>query len=64
MRNPNCKPSSDATADNHRHQGWAPRRVEFEYRRGATLAYFAAYDVHRAEVHISRSYVTVDTWAR
>jgi transposase len=27
-----------------------PRRVEFEYRRGGTLAYFAAYDVHRAEV--------------
>ena len=24
------------------------RRVEFEYRRGGTLAYFAAYDVHRA----------------
>jgi len=27
-----------------------PRRVEFEYRRGGTLAYFAAYDVHRANV--------------
>jgi transposase len=26
------------------------RRVEFEYRRGGTLAYFAAYDVHRAQV--------------
>ncbi|HEX3826717.1 MAG TPA: IS630 family transposase [Sporichthyaceae bacterium] len=26
------------------------RRVEFEYRRGGTLAYFAAYDVHRAKV--------------
>lgn len=26
------------------------RRVEFEYRRGGTLAYFAAYDVHRADV--------------
>jgi len=26
------------------------RRVEFEYRRGGTLAYFAAYDVHRARV--------------
>jgi transposase len=25
-------------------------RVEFEYRRGGTLAYFAAYDVHRARV--------------
>jgi transposase len=27
-----------------------PRRVEFEYRRGGTLAYFAAHDVHRAHV--------------
>ncbi|MCW2718319.1 IS630 family transposase [Pseudonocardia sp.] len=27
-----------------------PRRVEFEYRRGGTLAYFAAYDVHHARV--------------
>lgn len=26
------------------------RRVEFEYQRGGTLAYFAAYDVHRAQV--------------
>ncbi len=28
-----------------------PRRVEFEYRRGGTLAYFAAYDVHHPRVH-------------
>ena len=27
-----------------------PTRVEFEYRRGGTLAYLAAYDVHRARV--------------
>jgi transposase len=27
-----------------------PARVEFEYRRGGTLAYLAAYDVHRARV--------------
>lgn len=27
-----------------------PMRVESEYRRGGTLAYFAAYDVHRAHV--------------
>lgn len=27
-----------------------PARVEFEYRRGGTLAYFAAYDVHHARV--------------
>ena len=38
-----------------RHRGRPPRpgrtrRVEFEYRRGGTLAYFAAYDVHRAQV--------------
>ena len=26
------------------------RRVEFEYRRGGTLAYLAGYDVHRARV--------------
>ena len=26
------------------------RQVEFEYRRGGTLAYFAAYDVHHARV--------------
>jgi hypothetical protein len=26
------------------------RRQEFEYRRGGTLAYFAAYDVHNARV--------------
>lgn len=26
------------------------RRVEFEYRRGGTLAYLAAYDVHHAQV--------------
>ena len=34
---------------------WCARRrargsVEFEYRRGGTLAYFAAYDVHHAHV--------------
>jgi transposase len=28
-----------------------PRRVEFEYRRGGTLAYFAAYDVHHPRVY-------------
>ena len=27
-----------------------PRQVEFEYVRGGTLAYFAAYDVHQARV--------------
>jgi transposase len=27
-----------------------PRQVEFEYRRGGTLAYLAAYDVHHARV--------------
>ena len=37
----------------HRAQPPAPgrtRRVEFEYRRGGTLAYFAAYDVRHARV--------------
>ncbi len=28
-----------------------PRRVEFEYDRGGTLAYMGAYDVHRAKAH-------------
>lgn len=38
-----------------RHPGLGPgpgrtRRVEFEYTRGSTLAYFGAYDVHRAQL--------------
>ena len=49
MRNRSCRPW------HRRHRGRPPapgrtRRVEFEYRRGGTLAYFAAYDVHRARV--------------
>ncbi len=46
---------SQLQALHRRHPGQPPaagrtRRVEFEYRRGGTLAYFAAYDVHRAQV--------------
>jgi DDE superfamily endonuclease len=46
---------SQLQALHRRHRGQPPkpglaRRVEFEYRRGGTLAYFAAYDVHRAHV--------------
>jgi transposase len=46
---------SQLQALRRRHPGRAPRpgqtrRVEFEYRRGGTLAYFAAYDVHHARV--------------
>lgn len=46
---------SQLQARRRRHPGLPPgpgrtRRVEFEYRRGGTLAYFAAYDVHRARV--------------
>ena len=46
---------SQLQALRRRHRGQPPapgrsRRVEFEYRRGGTLAYFAAYDVHRAHV--------------
>jgi transposase len=46
---------SQLQALHRRHPGRAAgpsrtRRVEFEYRRGGTLAYFAAYDVHRARV--------------
>jgi transposase len=29
---------------------WRPGRSEFEYRRGGTVAYLAAYDVHRAHL--------------
>ncbi|MGB9307899.1 MAG: IS630 family transposase [Mycobacterium sp.] len=46
---------SQLQALHRRHRGRPPapgrtRRVEFEYRRGGTLAYFAAYDVHHARV--------------
>jgi len=46
---------SQLQALRRRHPGLPPapgriRRVEFEYRRGGTLAYFAAYDVHQAKV--------------
>jgi transposase len=46
---------SQLQALRRRHPGQPPapgrtRRVEFEYRRGGTLAYFAGYDVHRAQV--------------
>jgi transposase len=46
---------SQLQALHRRHPGRPPgpghtRQVEFEYRRGGTLAYFAAYDVHRAHV--------------
>ena len=46
---------SQLQALHRRHRGQPPapgrtRRVEFEYHRGGTLAYFAAYDVHHARV--------------
>lgn len=46
---------SQLQALHRRHPGLPPapgrvRRVEFEYRRGGTLAYLAAYDVHHAKV--------------
>lgn len=46
---------SQLQALRRRHPGLAvgpgrPARVEAEYRRGGTLAYFAAYDVHRGQV--------------
>jgi transposase len=46
---------SQLQALHRRHRGQPPaagrtRRVEFEYRRGGTLAYFAAYDAHHARV--------------
>ena len=49
MRSPNSKPCADATPAGHAGPG-RTRHVEFEYRRGGTLAYFAAYDVHHARV--------------
>ena len=49
MRNHSCKPCAAATADDRSGPG-RTRQVEFEYRRGGTLSYFAAYDVHRAQV--------------
>jgi transposase len=46
---------SQLQARSRRHPGLSPgpgrtRRVEFEYTRGGTLAYFGAYDVHRAQL--------------
>jgi hypothetical protein len=46
---------SQLQALRRRHRGQPPgpgrpRRVEFEYTRGGTLAYMAAYDVHHARV--------------
>lgn len=40
-----CRVRAPLPAGTHR-----PMRVESEYVRGGTLAYFAAYDVHRAQV--------------
>ena len=48
MRNRSCKPCAPPPGTSAR--PGRTRRVEFEYRRGGTLAYFAAYDVHRARV--------------
>jgi hypothetical protein len=49
MKSPSCKPCAAAIP----HLPPAPdriRRQEFEYRRGGTLAYLAAYDVHAPRV--------------
>jgi hypothetical protein len=48
MRSPSCRRSHDATQLSGRM--WAPALVEFEYRRGGTLAYLAAWDVHHARL--------------
>lgn len=48
------KSQLQALSRRHRDLEAAPgrlRRVEFEYRRGGTLAYLGAYDVHRARLH-------------
>lgn len=47
------KSQLQALSRRHPSQGPAPgrvTRVEFEYRRHGTLAYFGAYDVHRAQL--------------
>jgi transposase len=47
------KSQLQALSRRHRDLESAPgrlRRVEFEYRRGGTLAYMAAYDIHRARL--------------
>ena len=48
MRSPSSKPCAAATPDDPPARAHPP--VEFEYRRGGTLAYLAAYDVHHARV--------------
>jgi len=48
------KSQLQALSRRHPGLGAAPgrlRRVEFEYRRGGTLAYLGAYDVHAARLH-------------
>ncbi len=47
------KSQLQAVSRRHPNQGAAPgrvTRVEFDYRRHGTLAYFGAYDVHRAQL--------------
>jgi hypothetical protein len=49
MRSRSCKPCAAVTRTLPPAPGRV-RRQEFEYRRGGTLAYLAAYDVHRGQV--------------
>jgi len=46
MRRLPSRPASANTPPPHRH----PARLEHEYARGGSLAYLAAWDVHRAQV--------------
>ena len=49
-RNPACRPAAGSIPAAQPGPGRQPMRVESEYRRHGTLAYLAAYDVHRAQV--------------
>ena len=48
MRRPPSRPASATTPPHPRHG--QPARVEEDYCRGGSLAYLAAWDVHRARV--------------
>src|SRR5450755_2240898 len=56
MRSRSCRPCPAATPACRPGRG-REARVEFEYTRGGTLAYFGAYDVHQAHLigHVAPS---------
>ena len=50
MRSPSCKSCPAATPGCRRRPGGGPAGWRFEYERHGTVAYLAAYDVHRAQL--------------